>query len=62
MSDQNEQLMFAVGNLTKTAIDTFVAAHHCNKYCELLSLYCFLRIQNIVYLHKIHLDFFYADL
>jgi hypothetical protein len=41
MSDQNEQLLFTVGNLTKTAINTFVAAHHCNKYCELLSLSCF---------------------
>jgi hypothetical protein len=40
MSDQGEQLMFAVGNLTQTAIDTFVAAHSCNKYCELLGLPC----------------------
>lgn len=29
-----------VGNLTQTAIDTFVAAHSCNKYCELLGLPC----------------------
>ncbi|CAB4036985.1 transient receptor potential cation channel subfamily M member 6-like [Paramuricea clavata] len=40
MSDQGEQLMFAVGNLTQTAVDTFVAAHSCNKYCELLGLPC----------------------
>jgi hypothetical protein len=40
MSDQGEQLMFAVGNLTQTAIDTFVTAHSCNKYCELLGLPC----------------------
>ena len=41
LSDQSEQLMFAVGNLTTTAIDTFVAAHSCNKYCKLLALPCF---------------------
>ena len=41
MSDQNEQLMFAVGNLAITAIDTFVSAHSCNKYCKLLALPCF---------------------
>ena len=41
LSDQSEQLMFAVGNLKTTAIDTFVAAHSCNKYCKLLALPCF---------------------
>ena len=47
MSDQSEQLMFAVGNLTTRAIDTFVVAHSCNKYCKLLALPCFERCNNL---------------
>ena len=47
MSDQSEQLMFAMGNLTTRAIDTFVVAHSCNKDCKLLVLPCFERCNNL---------------
>ena len=32
------EILFCVGNLSKMAIDTFIAFHACNKYCELLEL------------------------
>lgn len=38
MSQSGDHLMFAAGNLTFVAIDTFVKEHTCNKYCELLGL------------------------
>lgn len=38
MSDSGEEVMFAAGNLTTLAIDTFMQGHTCNKYCELLGL------------------------
>ena len=32
------EILFCAGNLSKMAIDTFIAFHVCNQYCKLLEL------------------------
>ena len=35
---EDGEILFCAGNLSKIAIDAFIAFHVCNKYCELLQL------------------------
>ena len=38
MFDSDKEFLFCAGNLNVIAITTFVKAHTCNKFCELLGL------------------------
>ena len=37
--DDDANILFCNGNLSSDAIDSFVAQHACNKFCELLCLH-----------------------